>query len=240
MSIVTTIAQQTLALDYSEIKQANPSWPDYMVQDWVFKQQNIETIAGATDINQEQVEQNTEDIATNAANIATNTSDIATNAADIATNASNITTNTANIATNTSDIATNASDIATNASDIATNASDIATNTTNISNHIAETSAHGVTGNNIGTEDYAQTLVGGAVLLAVKISDATQTATSIATADVGAAPATYDQAYAQEQTDLINECKATINDLVIDMTDIVTQFNALLIAEQNAKQMSTT
>ena len=40
---------------------------------------------------------------------------------------------------------------------------------------------------------------------------------AIATVDVGAAPALYLQAYAQSQTDLLNEIKAKVNEIIADI-----------------------
>lgn len=137
------------------------------------------------------------------------------------------------------DIETNAANIANNATDIDTNATNIQTNADNFEAHDTSDSEHGVTGDNVGTEDFAQTLIGGVVLLADLVTDVAQTSSTIATADVGLAPATYTQVYAQEQTDLINELKATVNDLVTDTTDLVTQFNELLANMKTAKQMNT-
>jgi hypothetical protein len=98
-----------------------------------------------------------------------------------------------------------------------------------------------VTGDNVGTGDFAQTAIGGVVLLADLVADVAATTTVIATADVGAAPAAYDQAYADEQTDLINECKAKINSLINnDVLDLITQFNDLLQQMKAANQMRST
>ena len=197
------IAQQSLTLDFSVVKELT-SWPDHMVQDYIYKQQNIDIIARASGDLESQVE-----------------------------------TNTVNIQTNTDAITANTENISDNSDDIETNAENIATNATNLTNHESSTSAHGVTGDNVGTEDFAQSAIGGVVNLAVLVADAVSSATEITTADIGTAPVAYDQAYAQEQTDLINECKSTINALVTDTTSAINQLNALLLAEQNAKQMNT-
>lgn len=140
---------------------------------------------------------------------------------------------------NTDAIAQNASDISDNATDIGNNTLSINDVTTNFNDHDASDSEHGVTGDNVGTEDVAQSLVGGVVFLAVNVADVSATTTEIATADVGAAPVAYAQAYAQEQTDLINECKSKINSLVnSDVLDLIKQLNAFLAANKTAKQMA--
>lgn len=79
----------------------------------------------------------------------------------------------------------------------------------------------------VGNMDYATASVGGVVNLAALISDLTQ----IVTPDIGAAPATYDQAYTQSVTDLTNENKDKIN-------DIVTKVNDIIAGQITAKQMS--
>ena len=208
-----TIAQQSLTASYSEIQEAltQKTIPDWFIQDYINKQQNIDTIAGSTTTLETQV-------ATNTTSITANTGNITTNATNIGTNATNITTNATNIGTNTAGITTNA---------------------TNLTTHEGLAMAHGVLGVNVGTLNFAQALTGGVVLLAAKVTDATQISTAIVTADVGTAPVTYDQTYAQSQTDLINENKATINNLVTDVTTLTTQLNAFLAAVQTAKQMST-
>ena len=47
----------------------------------------------------------------------------------------------------------------------------IETNAENLKTHEELNSAHGVTGNNVGTEDFAQELVGGVVLMAEKLAE---------------------------------------------------------------------
>lgn len=81
----------------------------------------------------------------------------------------------------------------------------------------------------VGNNDFATDAVGGVVLLAALVADLTQ----IATVDISAAPATYDQAYTQSVTDLTNENKAKIN-------NIVTKVNAIIAGQILAKQMSAT
>lgn len=140
---------------------------------------------------------------------------------------------------NTDNIAQNASDISDNATDIGNNTLAINDVTTNFNNHNASDSEHGVTGDNVGTGDFATDILGGVVRLAALVADASVTSVAIATADIGAAPVAYSQAYAQEQTDLINEEKAVINTLVTDVTDAIDQLNAFLAANKTALQMST-
>lgn len=133
----------------------------------------------------------------------------------------------------------NAAAISVNSGNISTNATNITVVTNNFNTHDASDSEHDVTGNNVGTGDFATTSVGGVVRLAALVTDAAVTTATITTADIGTAGATYSQAYAQEQTDLINEEKAKINTLITDVTSAVTQLNAFLAANKTALQMST-
>lgn len=131
-----------------------------------------------------------------------------------------------------------ASQIDNTISQVDTNTEDIQTNADNLTAHEADTSAHGVTGTNIGTDDYAQSDVGGSVLLADFVADAVDSSATITDPDVGVAPGTYSQTYAQEQTALINATKAAHNQLVIDVNNAITQINSLLSSIITAKQMA--
>jgi hypothetical protein len=188
-------------------------WPDIMTDDYLTNLQNFIEIARNSDDLLELVEQNEANIIVNAANIATN--------------ADNITTNADNITTNADNIATNADNITTNADDISTNADNIIIVADDLSDHELLNSAHGVTGDNVGTEDFAQPVVGGVVLLAALIADLT----AIATADIAAAPVAYDQVYTQSVTDLTNENKAKINEIVLKV-------NAIISGQISANQMA--
>ena len=181
-------------------------WPDIMTDDYLTNLQNFIEIARNSDDLLEQVEQNEANIIVNAANIATNADNITTNADNIATNADNITTN---------------------ADDISTNADNIIIVADDLSDHELLNSAHGVTGDNVGSEDFAQPVVGGVVLLAALIADLT----AIATADIAAAPVAYDQVYTQSVTDLTNENKAKINEIVLKV-------NAIISGQISANQMA--
>ena len=128
--------------------------------------------------------------------------------------------------------------VGTNEENIETNATNIQTNADNLQTHEDDTSAHGVTGSNVGTEDYAETAIGGVVLLAALVANAIDSTATINTADLGDAPASYDQAYAQSQTDLINETKAKHNQLVTDLNSSISVINSTLAAMVAAKQMA--
>jgi len=105
--------------------------------------------------------------------------------------------------------------------------------------HRAATSAHGATGDIVGTDDYATALLGGTVLLAAAVTDAVASAVAVASSDISAAPAAYTQAWGQEVEALGNECKADINTLVSDVNAIKDQLNALLASERTALQLDT-
>jgi len=163
---------------------------------------NIKLLASISDVDAEQVALNTINITVNGLAIDGNSTSITNLSIIVGGNVTDISDLTLVVGTNTTDIGTNAG---------------------NLTTHEALTTAHGVTGDNVGTLDFCTTIVGGVVLLSTLIADAAVTAATIATADVGSAPATYDQTYTNSQTDLINECKATINALVTDVTDVTDQ-----------------
>lgn len=96
--------------------------------------------------------------------------------------------------------------------------------------HIAASNAHGATGDIIGNEDYATTLLYGVVKKAAAQTDATASTVSVTSADAGG---TYTAA---EQT-LINELKADVNTLTSDLNAVVTVLNALIDKLQAAEQM---
>jgi len=106
-----------------------------------------------------------------------------------------------------------------------------------VDTHIASESEHGVTGNNVGTGDYCTAAVGGVVLLASAVADATTSAV-VPPAALPAAGAAYVQAYAQSQTDAINALSTAMAQLVTDLNAVTTQLNALLASERIAKQLA--
>lgn len=152
-----------------------------------------------------------------------------------------ITLNAENIAINVVAIELNADNIQINTDNIQINADDI-------ESHVTSNSEHGVTGFNVGTEDFCTELIGGVVLLSDLVNDAvdsTQTITTpdssastatvtgtvpdstatVATADVGAAPVLYSQIYADSQTGLINDVKTQHNILVGDLNTAISALN---------------
>ena len=108
---------------------------------------------------------------------------------------------------------------------VAENKSSIETNAQNLTDHENETSAHGVTGNNVGTEDYAQELIGGVVLLAANLAELTHSFSSLTNA-----PVDYDQTYMQSVVDAVNS-------LGTQQGDIITLLNEVISGQKDAKQM---
>lgn len=94
--------------------------------------------------------------------------------------------------------------------------------------HESDTSAHGVTGFNVGTGDFATLLTGGVVRLAVAVNDADATAVSVDSGSVNSAPPLYDQAWSADVQALVNECKDDINQLASDVNAMRGQLNALM------------
>lgn len=120
------------------------------------------------------------------------------------------------------DVSKNKQDIATNKQDISDNKQAIDTNKQNLETHEQLNSAHGVTGDNVGTEDYAQELVGGVVLLAGNIAELTNYAAP-------SAPAAYDQAEEQAFRDGAQS----------QLNDIISKVNEIIKGQIASKQMDT-
>lgn len=237
--------RREVRLDYQYYKRAT-GWDDLVIEDTLNKTNQIATVVEEVGSLSTQVAINTQTNIDQQAEIDSNTLGVINNALGIAQNSTDISANTSLINGHINNIS--GAHAATAISFDNTASGYTATNTqaaidegaSDLDAHEALASAHGVTGNNVGTEDYAQTAIGGVVLLADLVANVSATTTAIATADVGAAPATYDQTYADQQTALINECKAKINSLINnDVLDLITQFNDLLQQMKDAKQMNT-
>ncbi len=114
---------------------------------------------------------------------------------------------------------------------------DVAQVADDLADHVAAQSAHGATGDIVGTGDYASPTVGGVVLLGAAVANAVASAVT-PPASVAAAGATYAQVYAQSQTDAINALSTAVGTLVTDLNAVVTQLNALLASERTAKQIA--
>lgn len=153
-------------------------------------------------------------------------------------NGDQINENTQNIASNANGIANNTVLISQNSDLIALNADAIVIVSDNLNAHVISNSEHGVTGENVGTEDFCTDLIGGVVLLSALVNEAIDSTAEITIADLLPAPAAYDQAYTQLQSDLINDTKAKHNQLLLDLNAAISQFNELIANMKTANQMS--
>lgn len=198
------IRRRRANLSRNDIKRENPTWSEIQVQDYLDKQQDIDTLSNTSLTLQEQVDQNTQTNVDQQLEIDSNTAGVNNNA-----------------------------------NNTAQNALDITAVTNNFNAHDASTSEHGVTGDNIGTGDFAQSATGGAVLLAALVNDAVDSTVSVDSPDAPAAAATYSQADTQANVDLTNELKADVNQLVTDLNAAITQLNDFIDKSKTAKQMST-
>ena len=106
--------------------------------------------------------------------------------------------------------------------------------------HVSDDSAHGVSGNNVGTGNYCSSSTGGVVNLAALTSDATDSTVEVTSPDATASPAAYDQVIAQTSVTLVNELKADVTQLTTDLNAAIAQLNDLLAKQKTAKQMATT
>ena len=222
-TIVQQILRNSLVLSYAEIGEIHPEWSKIAVDDYFYKQSNINTLALSAEGVEAQVILNTENIQINADNIVV----VEGNLSDHITNTTGAHAASAISFDNSGGLA--ATDVQGAIDEVD---GDLAT-------HVNADSAHGASGDVVGNTDFATGGTGGVVNLAANVADPSVTTTAIATVDVGAAPVVYSQAYTQSQTNLINECKAKINSLVnSDVLDLITQLNAFLAANQTAKQMA--
>jgi len=232
------LRRRQFRFSYKDLK-AMTSLPDSFIKDYIEAREEVTTLNEESSTLQEQVAVNTQTNIDQQDEIDSNTLGVSNNADNIAANAIAISDHIGNTAGAHAASAISYDGTTSGYTAIEVQAA-IDEGAANLDTHEALTAAHGVTGDNVGTEDYAQTAIGGAVLLADLVADVSATTTVIATADVGAAPATYDQAYADQQTALTNECKAKINSLINnDVLDLITQFNDLLQQMKDAKQMNT-
>ena len=222
-TLTQQILRQSLDLSYSTIEKEHPNWSKTAVDDYFYKQSNINSLA----VSGEGVE----------AQVILNTAQIEQDGIDIAQNAQNLIDHI-NDPTDAHDASAISYDNTTSglAADNAQSAIDEVDS--DLDAHIADDAAHGVTGNNVGTLDYASAGTGGVVLRAVKVTDAVDSTVSVDSPDATAAPIAYDQAQIQAIVTLANETKGDVNQLVTDVNAAIAQLNAFILANQNAKQMA--
>lgn len=118
---------------------------------------------------------------------------------------------------------------------IVTLQSDLGIVADDLADHVAAQSAHGANGDVVGNLDYAAASTGGVVWLAAAVGDAVDSATVTPVA-VPAAGAVYLQAYAQSQTDAINDLAANVDDLQNALNAAIDVINSSLATERTAKQ----
>ena len=135
--------------------------------------------------------------------------------------------------------AINMVDIATNVTGISTNITNITTNATNLTTHEALTIAHGSNGDVVGKLDLATESLVGLVKQMDLVSDAVASTVAVASADVAAAGATYDQTYTDTIVTLVNETKADLNTLTTDLNAVITVVNTLLADSKTSGQMNS-
>jgi len=109
--------------------------------------------------------------------------------------------------------------------------------TTDFNIHTADQSAHGATGDIVGTDDYCTALVGGTVLLASALAANASSTLSITSIPASAAVA-YNQGDATTWVNAINEIKADFNALIVEYNLLVTKVNDIIDTQKVAKQRS--
>ena len=154
-------------------------------------------------------------------------------------NTENIKINADNIEENTLAIIQNALAIAENATNIANNAAAILLLSNILNSHINASSAHNSNGDIVGFNDLADETTDGLVKRMALIADAVDSLVNITTADIGPAPAAYDQSYTQLVADLTNENKAAANQLSTDLNAAIAVINNLLAESKTSGQMTT-
>jgi len=114
---------------------------------------------------------------------------------------------------------------------------DISTVTSDLSSHVADNSAHGVTGNIVGTDDYCTLTMGGVVKLAASVANATASAVS-AVSSPNFPGVSYSQVDAATWVNMLQEHKTNINQLATDLNAAITQLNLLMANSRTALQLA--
>lgn len=104
--------------------------------------------------------------------------------------------------------------------------------------HVNANQAHGSVGDIVGNRDFATETVGGVVLRS-KLVPYAPTILLTPPSLIGAAPAEYSQAYAQQQTNAINELIADANSIQTGFNLYKVEFDKLIDAMKLAKMMSS-
>ena len=106
-----------------------------------------------------------------------------------------------------------------------------------LATHEAQQSAHGATGDIVGTGDYCTLTTGGTVLMAAFLGPS-PTSTLLVTSTPTAPSAAYVQAEAVSWVAVINELKTDFNALVDAHNALVGKLNAVISTQKDAKQRS--
>ena len=212
---INAVLRQSLDLSIGDIQREHPSWSKTAIDDYFYKQSNINSIAVLSDDQTDEIEKNTQDIATNKQDIETNAENLA----------NHINKESGAHAASAISYDNTDSGLVAEDSQAAIDEVDF-----DLKTHVALTIAHGVTGNNVGTENYASSLIGGVVFEAATVVDAVPSTVSITSPDATDLPTVIT---------LANETKADVNQLVTDLNNAITQLNAFLAANKTAKQMAS-
>ena len=213
-TVISAILRQSLDFSYAEIEQEHPTWSKKAVDDYFYKQSNINTLAvSGTSVEQQ---------------VVLNTAQIEINVTKIGINAQNLTNHIDNTtgAHNASAIFYDNSGTSISFDNVQGALSEL---DSDLDDHILSDSEHGVAGDNVGNQDFATALVGGVVNLSALVADAVESTVSVDSPDA------IDLATV---ITLANELKGDVNQLVTDLNNSIVQFNALLDAMKTAKQMS--
>lgn len=221
-TITKQILRNSLDFSYAEIEKEHPGWSKTAVDDYFYKQSNINTLAISSEGIEAQIVINTENIQANADNLTIHIDNA--NGAHAAS-AISYDNSISGLAAIEIQSAINEVDALVDA-----NTTNITNLTTAFNTHNNSNSQHGVTGVNIGTEDYAQASTGGSVWLAALVADAVASTVTVASPDA------TDLATVLT---LANETKVDVNQLVADLNAVVTQLNEFLANNKTAKQMAS-
>lgn len=202
---------QTEELHWSQLPD---SWPQIVKEDWQNKTNGINEVAEVA--NEANVTANSEVDKNKNQDKA-----IELNRKSIDNLSENVGSLNQRVSLNSQGIATNKSGVAANKTATETNALAITQNADNLNTHEQLNSAHGVTGNNVGTENYAQELIGGVVLLAGNIAELTAYTAPVA-------PAAYSQAEEQAFRDRVQS----------EVNKLIGKVNELIQGQITAKQMA--
>ncbi len=212
-SITRQILRNSLTLSYAEIEQVHPDWSKVAIDDYFYKQSNINTLAISAQGLEAQVILNTDNIEINADNIVIIDGNLTDHIND---------TDGAHAASAIS--FDNSGGLA--ATDVQGAIDEV---DGDLTTHVNANSAHGAGGDVVGNTDFATSGVGGVVNLASTVALAAFSTVNVGNPDATDLPSVII---------LANELKQDVNFLVGDLNAAITQLNAFLAANKTAKQMA--